>query len=66
MATSSSTAALGSSRRCWKHDLGDELGLMVFPVVLGSGKRLFGGTSEKKRLRLAESSTVGAGVAILV
>jgi dihydrofolate reductase len=47
-------------------DLVDELRLMVFPVVLGSGKRLFGGTSDKKRLRLADSKTVGEGVSILV
>ena len=39
---------------------------MVFPVILGSGKRLFGETSDKKRLRLTDSKTVGDGVAILV
>jgi dihydrofolate reductase len=44
----------------------DELRLMVFPVTLGSGKRLFGDTSAKKPLRLADSKTVGDGVAILV
>jgi dihydrofolate reductase len=49
-----------------EHDLVDELRLMVFPVVLGSGKRLFGGTSEKKSLRLIDSKVVGEGVAILV
>jgi dihydrofolate reductase len=48
-----------------EHDLVDELHLMVFPVVLGSGKRLFGETSDKKRLRLADSKMVGDGVAIL-
>jgi dihydrofolate reductase len=49
-----------------EHDLVDELRLMVFPVVLGSGKRLFGDTSDKKRLRLVDSKTVGEGVAILI
>jgi hypothetical protein len=39
---------------------------MVFPVVLGSGKRLFGETSDKKSLRLADSKIVGDGVAILI
>ena len=49
-----------------EHDLVDELRLMVFPVVLGAGKRLFDGTSDKKRLQLADSKVVGDGVAILI
>src|SRR6266849_152012 len=49
-----------------EHDLVDEYRLMVFPVVLGSGKRLFGETSDKKPLRLVDSKIVGDGVAILV
>jgi dihydrofolate reductase len=48
-----------------EHGLVDELRLMVFPVVLGAGKRLFGETSDKRRLRLADSKTVGDGVTIL-
>jgi dihydrofolate reductase len=48
------------------HDLVDELRLMVFPVVLGAGKRLFGETSDKKPLRLVDSKVVGDGVAILI
>src|ERR1043166_7681649 len=43
-------------------DLVDELRLMVFPVVLGGGKRLFGQTADKKRLRLVDSRAVGDGV----
>jgi dihydrofolate reductase len=49
-----------------EHDLVDELRLMVFPVVLGIGKRLFGETSDKKPLRLVDSKVVGDGVVILV
>jgi dihydrofolate reductase len=44
----------------------DELRLMVFPVVLGAGKRLFGETSEKRPLKLSDSTTVGDGVTIQV
>ncbi len=49
-----------------EHDLVDELRLMVYPVVLGSGKRLFGDTSDQKPLRLVDSKVVGDGVAILI
>jgi len=49
-----------------EHDLVDEVRLMVFPVVLGSGKRIFGETADSKPLRLVDSRVVGDGVAILV
>jgi dihydrofolate reductase len=49
-----------------EHDLVDQLRLMVFPVVLGSGKRLFGDTSDTKPLRLVDSKVVGDGVTILI
>lgn len=49
-----------------ENDLVDELHLMVFPVVLGTGKRLFGETSDKVPLKLKESKTVGDGVTILI
>jgi dihydrofolate reductase len=49
-----------------ENDLVDELRLMVFPVVLGAGKLLFGETSDKKPLKLRDSQIVGDGVAILI
>ena len=48
-----------------EHDLVDELRLMVFPVVLGTGKRLFGDPGDKKKLKLVDSKVVGDGVLIL-
>jgi dihydrofolate reductase len=48
-----------------ERDLVDELRLMVYPVVLGDGKRLFGETSDKKPWELADSKVVGDGIAIL-
>ncbi len=48
-----------------EHDLVDELRLVVFPVVLGAGERLFGETSDKKPMRLVDSKTIGDGLAFL-
>jgi dihydrofolate reductase len=45
-----------------EHDLVDELRLMIFPVVLGAGERLFGATSDKKPLRLVDATTIGDGL----
>jgi dihydrofolate reductase len=47
------------------HDLIDELRLMVFPIVLGKGKRLFGETREMKNLELVDSKSSEDGVFVL-
>jgi dihydrofolate reductase len=42
-----------------QHDMIDEYRLMVYPIVLGSGKRLFGDTGEETALRLESSTKAG-------
>jgi dihydrofolate reductase len=49
-----------------EHDLVDELRLMVYPVIVGAGKRLFADTTSVKTLRLAETATFGDGVHVLI
>jgi dihydrofolate reductase len=52
-------------RTLMEHDLVDELRLMVYPVVLGAGDRLFGETSDKTPMRLVDTRTIGDGLALL-
>jgi dihydrofolate reductase len=47
-------------------DLVDQINLMVFPVILGTGKKVFEETSERRNLRLKESKVVGDGVVVLI
>jgi dihydrofolate reductase len=44
------------------HDLVDSYRLMIFPIILGTGKRLFGDADVTTTLNLAEAKSVGTGV----
>lgn len=48
-----------------RHDLIDEYRIMVFPVAVGSGKRLFGDGIDTKVLELVGTETFGSGVVVL-
>ena len=48
-----------------EHDLVDALHLLVYPVIVGAGKRLFDGTSKTKRFELTGARTFGDGVHLL-
>lgn len=47
-------------------DLVDEIHLMTFPVILGTGRKLFGETPDKTRWQLTQALNVGEGVLITV
>jgi len=49
-----------------QHDLVDEYRLMVYPVVLGKGKRLFKDGNHKRALRMVEARPIGSGILILI
>ncbi|RPF39163.1 dihydrofolate reductase family protein [Streptomyces sp. TLI_185] len=48
-----------------EHDLVDEVRLVVFPVVLGTGERFFGEAGGKKTMRLVDTRTIGDGLVFL-
>ena len=52
-------------RTLMEHDLVDELRLMVHPVAIGAGERLFEETRDKQSMRLLDARTVGDGLAFL-
>jgi dihydrofolate reductase len=52
-------------RTLMEHDLVDELRLLIYPVVLGAGERLFGEISDKTSMRLLDNRIVGDGLALL-
>jgi dihydrofolate reductase len=52
-------------RTLMQHDLIDEYRLMIHPVVLGGGKRLFSDVSDKTVLKLVDTKSFSSGIVIL-
>ena len=48
------------------NDLVDQVNLMVFPVILGTGKKAFEELPDRRKMRLKDSKVVGEGIAVLV
>jgi dihydrofolate reductase len=49
-----------------EHDLVDELRLKIYPIVLGDGERLFGGTSDQKPMRLVNAKTLDGDIVYVI
>jgi dihydrofolate reductase len=59
-------ASIRLVRTLMEHDLVDELRLMIYPVVLGAGERLFGETADPKSMRLIDAQTADGDLAHLI
>lgn len=59
------TASYQLVRTLIEHSLVDEFRLVIFPVVLGVGERLFAETSVTTPLRLVRAETIGEGLPLL-
>src|SRR5918992_414307 len=60
------TAQVRKLKEEFEGELVDQINLMVFPVILGTGKKAFEEKPERRNLRLKESKVVGEGVLVLI